>query len=85
MLEKGAGKIIGKDINIWHDPWVPELPNFRVLARMEIGECPQQHVNELWVDRVWNRNLLATLFSPGEFEKISNIPIPLFDREDSWS
>lgn len=85
-LGNGAIKVIGpgRSIDIWHDPWVPCLPNFKVLAQPNnIEESPQCAADLIEVS--WNRNLLNSLFTRWEAEKIGTIPIPLYPEDDSWS
>ena len=86
VIAKGARRIIGNgvNINIWHDPWVTNLPGGRVASVPgENLECPQV-VRELWYNREWNSELIETLFSHREVTAIKGMQVPLFDNEDKW-
>lgn len=52
FLSKGVKKIVGRGntINIWEDPWVSTLPNFRILTAENKEEERPRHVCELIVD-----------------------------------
>uniref|UniRef100_A0A803NCU6 RNase H type-1 domain-containing protein n=1 Tax=Chenopodium quinoa TaxID=63459 RepID=A0A803NCU6_CHEQI len=84
---KGARKAVGNgsSISIWHDPWVPNLPGFKVsLTQGEMDGGPAT-VRDLWIDKSWNLEALNAFYSPVEIAEICNNPIPLYDRVDVWS
>lgn len=71
-------------INIWTDPWIPSLPNFRVSSLRGREVDGPDFVNELIIDKSWNSSLLSYLFSHEEAKAIKEIFIPFFDQVDAW-
>ena len=87
VIEKGAIKTIGEgsSVYIWEDPWVPNLPKFRLLSQKKDGSDVPMHVKDLCENQSWNWTTLSELFSQREIDGICSIPVPLFDEEDVWS
>lgn len=85
LLVKGVKKVVGKgnNIDIWVDPWVPTLPNFRVLSS-DRGENAPRYVQEIITKANWDVVKLRELFSVWEYEAIVRIPIPMAQCEDKW-
>ena len=75
----------GTNTNIWHDPWVPGLPNCRVKPRgREVGESDPQRVSELMENGGWKVEVLNNLFSSTESMAIQSIPLPKYTTNDEW-
>lgn len=87
VIMKGARKTIGNGatINIWKDPRVPSLPEFRVFSVQSERNAAVNSVKDLWVGNHWNQDLLNSCFSAWEFKEICNIPIPFYEGEDCWT
>lgn len=85
LLVKGVKKVVGKgnNIDIWVDPWVPTLPNFRVLSS-DRGENAPRYVQEIITKANWDVVKLRELFSFWEYEAIVRIAIPMAQCEDKW-
>lgn len=66
-------------INLWSDPWIPEMPGFRAQPRNPdlITLSPNAKVGEL-IDvelNQWKRQELENLFTPECVTRIMNIPL----------
>ena len=82
---KGACYLVGdgKSINIWTEPWVPNIPDFRVQPEQDMNHLPT-FVAEL-IDNQrneWKEDLLSELFSPITVQEILKIKFPVYPRED---
>ncbi|KAF8388967.1 hypothetical protein HHK36_025651 [Tetracentron sinense] len=73
----------GRSINIWEDPWVPTLPNFRISSLK-----PLVNISSIVAslrqsgEGSWNMDRLRELFSDEEVEAIQKIPISQYDAPD---
>ena len=87
VIERGAKKVVGSgtSIDIWRDPWIPSLPNFRVLPRQGIPSEAPRLASELMHDGKWNSEVLSIHFSTWEVDAISRIPVANYACEDRWS
>lgn len=87
LLQKGVRKVVGRghNVDIWKDPWVPSLINFRPMP--VDSETPEvsQRVCELMCNGLWDTSKLHSLFPPWEVEAIISIPIPHVVIEDKWA
>uniref|UniRef100_A0A803MT14 Uncharacterized protein n=1 Tax=Chenopodium quinoa TaxID=63459 RepID=A0A803MT14_CHEQI len=87
LVLKRARKVVGSggSINIWKDPWVSGLPNFKVWSRREVdSEDSLQIVYELIESGIWKREIVDALFAEQEASAIKNIPLPAHSCEDVW-
>ena len=86
LLAKGLRRVVGNghSVNIWHDPWMPSLPNFRVLQREPQAEGGPVNVRELISQGEWNKVELMKWFSAWEIAGILSIPLPRHPCEDRW-
>uniref|UniRef100_A0A803MJ30 Uncharacterized protein n=1 Tax=Chenopodium quinoa TaxID=63459 RepID=A0A803MJ30_CHEQI len=88
LVSKGARKLIGKGLSteIWKHPWVPTLPNFRVLYRhQQPAEHAPTYVADLISDGDWNLPLLNSYFLQWEVNEITKIPVARFGDDESWT
>ncbi|XP_026377884.1 uncharacterized protein LOC113272225 [Papaver somniferum] len=67
----------GDNIQIWNDPWIPNLPGFRPTM-LQNSIIQVTWVSELFVQgqKIWNVELLLELFPLDQAEIISQIYIP---------
>ncbi|XP_035546735.1 uncharacterized protein LOC118348703 [Juglans regia] len=85
LLKKGISWRVGngKQINIWHDRWIPSLPGQQIVTPRD-DDCWCDKVSDI-IDpqlKIWQESLLDELFSIQEREGIKAIPISLGGRED---
>ena len=75
----------GGNTSIWHDPWVPGLPQCRVKHRVrgDVEDEPQK-VSELVSTGSWKVETLNRLFSPVESNTIQSIPLSRSIINDAW-
>lgn len=87
LMQKGARKMVGAGISIeiWKDPWVPNLPGFHVISTSQNSEDSPKVVSDLITEGRWNKPLLDELFSSWEVLNIMKIPIPFFGGADEWT
>lgn len=87
VLSKGVRRMVGdgSTIRIWEDPWVPNLPHFRVSRTETRHEEQPQLVKDLISNNTWNEEVLRANFSPWEVDEILKIPISMYCMRDSWS
>lgn len=65
-MAKGARHLFGNgcSIDIWNDPWVARLPNFKLMSKNNLEEQSYPILaRDLVQEGKWNTDLLATLFS----------------------
>ncbi|XP_026416570.1 uncharacterized protein LOC113312008 [Papaver somniferum] len=69
--------VLGEDINVWDDPWVPSLPNKKPERRV-IEEHGEVRVKDLIIqeEHMWDENKLQQLFNQTEVTKIMEIHLP---------
>uniref|UniRef100_A0A803LTS1 Uncharacterized protein n=1 Tax=Chenopodium quinoa TaxID=63459 RepID=A0A803LTS1_CHEQI len=58
---------------IWGDPWVPTLPNFRPHPLQQRPDSHPAVVSELISNEAWDMEALVTHFSSWEIEEITKI------------
>ena len=87
LLHKGLRKVVGngQTVDIWEDPWVPGLQNFRPHKEANHEELGPRTVSELLTQKNWNRLLLQQLFQPWEVTAIMKIPVPQEGGVDKWA
>ena len=86
IVLKGACYMVGdgNSINIWKDPWVPWLEDFKPKPMDDSIQLNPQMVSSL-IDQnahKWKLEALEQLFDQESVEAISRIIIPIRQRED---
>ena len=68
MVEKGACISIssGQNVDIWKNPWIPLMPNFKLIPNENLVRLPFYSVADLIspYGHGWNFSLLQDLFDP---------------------
>ncbi|XP_027098791.1 uncharacterized protein [Coffea arabica] len=85
VVEHGVRKRIGngRSTQIWEDRWIPDTTTGRVTT-MKQGDSRLHKVEDLIIQKRWNRNLVFQYFNKEDAERILSIPISLAGREDSY-
>lgn len=75
----------GVSINIWDDPWIPEIGCTKIqtakvqgLEEAKVRSLMSMDQNE------WDREILRDIFVQEDIEKILKIPVPLTNQDDKW-
>lgn len=86
ITREGVHKVVGngESTEVWADPWIPTLPNFRVLTGILPSEAPRK-VADIMLNGQWNQGELRRWFTRWEIEEILRIPIQLQPCEDQWT
>ena len=73
----------GSSVNIWHDPWIPSLHGF--IPSTPLVPHTQHLVAELLIPgtRIWNRDLLLSLFDLPTVNSIQQIHLAASLAEDT--
>ena len=74
----------GKSINLWVDPWVPWIEDFKLKPRIDDYLQLPIKANHL-IDRtskVWNEDMVKEIFSLEVVQTILSIPIPHHPKQD---
>ncbi|OMO96879.1 hypothetical protein COLO4_15019 [Corchorus olitorius] len=78
LLKRGIHWTVGngRDILIWHDAWIPDLPRFRVSSAPPQADRPMI-VKDLidFERRCWKENVVRALFNQNEAKAIKKIHI----------
>ena len=86
LVAKGGCFLIGdgKSIQVWSDPWVPEIVNFIPQPRLEEYRKLPIKVNDLIdpTSKSWISDWVKELFAPTDARTILNISIPMSHRQD---
>uniref|UniRef100_A0A2N9GTN8 Reverse transcriptase domain-containing protein n=1 Tax=Fagus sylvatica TaxID=28930 RepID=A0A2N9GTN8_FAGSY len=86
IVLKGACYMVGdgNSINIWKDPWVPWLEDFKPKPKDDSIQFNPQMVSSLIDQNAhnWKLEALEQLFDQESVEAISRIIIPIRQRED---
>uniref|UniRef100_A0A803LSX0 Uncharacterized protein n=1 Tax=Chenopodium quinoa TaxID=63459 RepID=A0A803LSX0_CHEQI len=87
VLRKGVRKIIGSgaSVDIWKDPWVPSLPEFRVEGVNRTSDQGPYMVDELLIKGSWDIGVLESLFSRVEIDPIRKISTSMYNTDDCWT
>lgn len=87
LLKRGLKKVVGggHTIDVWADPWVPNLPNFRIFSSASEAMEKPRYVADLIDGGKWNLQLLQVWFTEWEVDAITRIPIPIFPCADGWA
>ncbi|CAN1761157.1 Transposon TX1 uncharacterized 149 kDa protein [Linum perenne] len=84
ILRRGMRKnmINGMSIEVVKDPWVPTLPNFRIIST-----TPENTLAEQWLTddkSEWNRELVSAMCTADEANAILKIPVGPPQVDDHW-
>lgn len=66
----------GESISVWHDKWLPNLPYGRIWSPISI--LPSEAKVAALIDQrtgKWNLDLIHSLFSPMEAERVCGLPL----------
>uniref|UniRef100_A0A803N1Y0 Reverse transcriptase zinc-binding domain-containing protein n=1 Tax=Chenopodium quinoa TaxID=63459 RepID=A0A803N1Y0_CHEQI len=87
VIARGARKLVGNGntVEIWKDPWVPNLPNFKALQRLHLPDDAPKLVAELFCNGEWDQDRLREHFSAWEVREILKIPVAHQGVEDGWT
>lgn len=74
----------GSTINIWSDPWIPNLAN--LIPSPPVVPSDIGMVRDLIIpsQRVWNEPLLRQFFDEALVNHVLAIPLPEGHEDDSW-
>lgn len=88
VVKAGARRQIGngKDTKIWSIPWLPSEVNGCVTTELIHGP-ENTTVNSLMnIDgNGWDMDMIDSIFNNRDAELIKRVPIPMMDRQESWS
>ena len=88
LLKTGACRLVGssRDILVWEDPWIPNLPNFVPKPRQELEWIPSMTVSQLLNPSKlgWDFNTLNLWFDDTTILAINNISYKQGLNEDRW-
>ena len=86
LIVKGACYIIGdgQSINVWSDPWVPQLQGFKPVPRNESQNQAPLTFSQLFdpTSNSWNSRLILELFDAASVQAIMSIPLPISPKSD---
>nr|POE84817.1 putative ribonuclease h protein [Quercus suber] len=86
LVAKGGCFLIGegKPIQVWSNPWVPEIVNFIPQPRLEEYKKFPFKASDLInpISKSWISDWVKELFAPTDARVILNIPIPLSPKQD---
>ena len=87
IIARGAIKVVGegRSIDVWKDPWIPKLPNFKLITSRSNQEDLPQMVSDLIENGRWNVALLNNIFTRWERDEIKSIPLSMYPEADSWA
>lgn len=72
----------GKDVRIWEDPWIPDLPNFKLTAMPLNLDLSVWFVEDIIENGRWKLDGISTLLTDDEREAILSIPISCHPHSD---
>ena len=88
LLKTGACRLVGsgRDILVWEDPWILDLPNFVPKPRQELEWIPNMTVSQLLNPSRsgWDFNTLNLWFDDTTISAINNISYKQGLNEDRW-
>ena len=76
----------GESILMWEDPWVPDLPNYKLvpLSPDKLSSClVVSQILSLDKSR-WDESKLYELFTEESAKAIMKIQVKVSQREDKW-
>lgn len=75
----------GESIDIWDDPWIPEIgftkiltPTTHGLEGIKVKSMFKTDINE------WDYDLLRDIFNQEDVKRILRIPLSFSNQEDKW-
>ena len=86
LLARGACKLVGSgdSILVWNEPWIPGLPDFKLVPKASLDIIPCLTVAQLMNEAKshWNQNILSSLFDQDTILAIQNIPRWRVNQQD---
>ena len=86
LIEKGACFLVGdgKSINVWVDPWVPWIEEFKTKPRIDdYLQLPlKAHHFIDHASKTWHEDMVKEVFSANDVQEILSIPIPHHPKQD---
>lgn len=73
----------GRDVDFWHDPWIPDLPDNRISSTPHFEALDSVVVAEFIINKRWDLSNVDTWLTTDEIKAIHRIPIPGSFKEDS--
>lgn len=85
LLSSGLRKQVGdgRSVNIWNDCWLPRIDSGKISSSRPAG-CTVEWVSELLCGHEWNTELLQSLLTQEEIQKIQQMPIRMFGGKDKF-
>ena len=76
----------GESILTWENPWVPDLPNYKLIPLSPENQSSCLVVSQLLTpDKSrWDESKLYELFIKDSAEAIKKIPVKVSQMEDNW-
>lgn len=71
----------GKSIDIWKDSCIPFSEN-GMIKRPRPLNCQLKTLNQLMINRCWNKTLIEKTFLTEDAKKILRIPISVVGKKD---
>jgi hypothetical protein len=88
VVERGAGISIssGLNVDVWKNPWIPLMPNFKPIPNENLVGFPSYSVVDLIspFDHGWNVSLLQGLFDTNTVQHILSVHLPASPTFDKW-
>ena len=87
LVARACKQIInGESILMWEDPWVPDLPNYKLVPLSPKNQFSCLVVSQLLTpDKSrWDESKLYELFTEESAKPIKKIPVKVSQREDNW-
>lgn len=87
LVRKGAKWMVGDgcSIDVWRDPWVAKLPNFKVISTDGENQEGPVLVRDFIDNGEWKVELINSIFTPWEAKAILDEVLPQFPTPDSWT
>ena len=86
LIEKGACFLVGdgKSINVWVDPWVPWIEEFKPKPRIDdyIQLPLKAHHFIDHASKTWHEDMVKEVFLANDVQEILSIPIPHHPKQD---
>lgn len=84
VLEKGLCWSVGDgiSINFWRDPWIPDLPNFKLSSDAPLEAWEDARVGEFIFNNSWELSAISHWISGTELNAIKNVQFPCRSRPD---
>ncbi|KAL6564457.1 hypothetical protein OROMI_015907 [Orobanche minor] len=87
LVSTGARRLVGsgKDITIWHDPWLPDEAN-PYIESPEIANFDLVKVEDLLSEhgKFWDMDLIQSIFTPRDRELVKKVSLSIRLLDDGW-